>query len=170
MIGGSRPFSGAYEQAVIYTILNEDPESLTGIRKGVPMELDRVVNKCMSKDASLRCQHADDLIADLRAIDQTDLSASGHSTVVSKSSPIPKEVTTQIQRYVFPVALLAILLTIVIIWIMNLGSSTQELNITDIDLVSVEEEQVAFPTIHPGGEIVAYTVKEEGTEHINTVN
>jgi len=68
MIIGQHPFKGMYEQAVVYSILNENPEPVTGLRTGVPMELERVVNKCLEKQAAHRYQHADDLLADLQRV------------------------------------------------------------------------------------------------------
>jgi len=68
MVAGKLPFGGAYEQAVVYSILNEDPEPLTSVRSNVPIELDRIVAKCLMKDPELRYQHADDLIVDLAAM------------------------------------------------------------------------------------------------------
>ena len=38
MISGQMPFKGDYEQAIIYSIQNEDPEPLTAVRSGVPMD------------------------------------------------------------------------------------------------------------------------------------
>ncbi len=66
MIAGRLPFKGDYEQAVLYSILNEDPEPLSALRTGVPLELERIVNKALAKDPDERYQHADDLIADLK--------------------------------------------------------------------------------------------------------
>ena len=36
MIAGKLPFTAEYEQAAVYSILNEDPEPLTALRSGVP--------------------------------------------------------------------------------------------------------------------------------------
>ncbi len=69
MITGRLPFKGDYEQAVVYGILNEDPESLTTLRAGVPMALDGIIAKMLAKDPDLRYQHVDELPADLKAID-----------------------------------------------------------------------------------------------------
>jgi len=68
MITGQLPFKGDYDQAVIYSIVNEEPEPVTGVRTGVPMELERVVNKAMAKDPAERYQTFNDLLVDLRAI------------------------------------------------------------------------------------------------------
>jgi len=68
IITGQLPFKGLYEQAVVYLILNEEPEPLTALRTGVPMELERIVNKCLEKQAAHRYQHVDDLLADSRRL------------------------------------------------------------------------------------------------------
>ncbi len=66
MITGQLPFKGEYEQAVMYSIMNEEPEPITGLRTGVPLELERIVNKALAKAPSERYQHVDDLLVDLR--------------------------------------------------------------------------------------------------------
>ncbi len=68
MITGQHPFKGMYEQAIVYSILNEDSEPLTALRTGVPMELERIISKCLEKQATHRYQHADDLLADVRRL------------------------------------------------------------------------------------------------------
>ncbi len=68
MATGRLPFLGHYEQAVLYSILNEPPEPITALRSGVPPELERIVTKCLAKKADERYQTAADLIADLKAL------------------------------------------------------------------------------------------------------
>jgi len=70
MVAGKSPFKGEYEQAVTYSIINEEPEPLTGLRTGVPMELERIVNKTLSKNSEERYQYADELLADLKKLQQ----------------------------------------------------------------------------------------------------
>ena len=66
MITGDRPFKGQYDQALAYEIVQEEPESLTGVRAGVPMELDFIVGKCLLKDKEGRYRDAADVALDLR--------------------------------------------------------------------------------------------------------
>jgi serine/threonine protein kinase/tetratricopeptide (TPR) repeat protein len=66
MITGKLPFRGEYEHAVIYSILNEEPETITGLRSGLPKEFDVVVNKALAKSLDLRYQKVEDLLIDLR--------------------------------------------------------------------------------------------------------
>ena len=68
MISGKRPFEAEYENALLYSIINAEPEPVTGLRTGVPMELERAISKCLEKDPKERYQHADELIVDLRRI------------------------------------------------------------------------------------------------------
>ncbi len=67
-ITGQHPFKGEYEQAVMYSIMNEEPEPITGLRTGVPMELERIANKALAKKINLRYQNIEDLLVDLRAL------------------------------------------------------------------------------------------------------
>jgi len=66
MITGQLPFKGEYEQAVVYSILREEPKPISSLRTGVPMELERIVNKALAKKSDERYQHVDEMAVDLR--------------------------------------------------------------------------------------------------------
>ncbi|RME01110.1 MAG: tetratricopeptide repeat protein [Calditrichaeota bacterium] len=68
MLTGQLPFKGEYEQAILYSIMNDDPEPPTALRSGVPMELERIVLKALAKNPDERYQHVDDLLTDLRRV------------------------------------------------------------------------------------------------------
>lgn len=70
MITGRLPFKSEYDEAVVYSILNQNPEPVTSLRSGVPMELEGIINKCLEKKASDRYQHSDELLVDLRKVAQ----------------------------------------------------------------------------------------------------
>lgn len=76
MLVGRLPFSGDYEQAVAYQITNVAPEPLSALRSGMPLELERIMNKCLEKDPGERYQTAPDLIADLRHLQRTSVEGS----------------------------------------------------------------------------------------------
>ncbi len=83
MVCGQNPFGGEYEQAIVYSILNNDPEPLSAMRTGVPLELERIVNKLLSKNVDTRYQSAKGLIADLKAVDLAKATISQTSTLVT---------------------------------------------------------------------------------------
>ena len=68
MLTGQMPFKGDYEQALMYSILNQKQASITRLRSEVPAELERIVNKTLAKQPDDRYQHADELADDLVAL------------------------------------------------------------------------------------------------------
>ncbi len=87
MLTGQLPFKGDYEQAVVYSILNELPEPPTGLRTGIPLELERIINKLLEKQSEKRYQSLDDLIVDLTACLSTNISKKVRSGDVYKTVP-----------------------------------------------------------------------------------
>jgi serine/threonine protein kinase len=68
MVTGRQPFRGDTEAAVSYGIVHSEPEPLSALRTGVPLELDRIAAKALTKDPGQRYQHVDDLLVDLRKL------------------------------------------------------------------------------------------------------
>jgi serine/threonine protein kinase/tetratricopeptide (TPR) repeat protein len=68
MVTGRRPFLGDHEQAIVYAILNKDPDPISGLRTGVSLELEQIVNKALEKDVEMRYQSAAELRGDLRRL------------------------------------------------------------------------------------------------------
>jgi len=48
--------------------MNEEQKPLTSLRTGIPMDLERIVNKALAKDPDNRYQHLDELIVDLKNV------------------------------------------------------------------------------------------------------
>jgi eukaryotic-like serine/threonine-protein kinase len=68
MLTGQLPFRGVYEQAMIYSILNENPQPISDLRAETPEALQHIVQKALAKEASQRYQSADELLGDLQAL------------------------------------------------------------------------------------------------------
>jgi serine/threonine protein kinase/tetratricopeptide (TPR) repeat protein len=68
MLTGKLPFKSEYQQALVYSILNENPEPIASLRTGVPEELERVVSKTLSKSPDKRYQNINDVLFDLRKL------------------------------------------------------------------------------------------------------
>ena len=66
MLTGERPFKGDYDQAIVYSILNEDPASLRSIKVALPEALEHVVSMCLEKDRAVRYPSTADLLAEER--------------------------------------------------------------------------------------------------------
>ena len=92
MVCGQRPFKGLYDKALLYEIVHEEYEPVTGVRAGVPMELEWIVGKCLAKDREDRYNHAEDLMLDLRTL--AEKLKSGRSTVLKTMAGLGDAVGT----------------------------------------------------------------------------
>ncbi len=88
MLTGARPFRGDYSEAVIYSLLNEEPEPLTALRPEVPEALAQVVGKALAKDAAARYTDVNTMLADLRAV-QGQLGAEAVQASTPEEKPVP---------------------------------------------------------------------------------
>jgi len=86
MIAGRYPFEGEHASAVIYAVMNEPHPPLTSLRTGVPMELERIVDKALAKDPSRRYQTLSDMIVDLKDV-RDQLSGTGSHPSRSPARP-----------------------------------------------------------------------------------
>jgi len=66
MITGELPFKGGYEQAVIYSILNQNPEPVEKLRPDIPPELLHIVNRTLEKKPDNRYGSTDELLTELK--------------------------------------------------------------------------------------------------------
>lgn len=87
MISGQLPFKGFYDQAVIYSILNEDPEALANLRPDVPANLAQVTAKALQRDLTARYQDLGELLADLGKPLQHTAGTSSPAGVARQSDP-----------------------------------------------------------------------------------
>lgn len=67
MLTGRLPFRGEYEQAIIYSILNEEPEVPSRWRDDLPGPVESIILKCLAKELSERYQDVDELKEEIEA-------------------------------------------------------------------------------------------------------
>ena len=68
MLTGERPFRSEYEQALVYSILNEEPQPVTSLRPEVPWALEQIVAGAMAKNLDERCRSVEEMLADLKTV------------------------------------------------------------------------------------------------------
>jgi non-specific serine/threonine protein kinase len=78
MLTGRRPFEGDNAAAVVKAVTDSTPEPIARFKSGVTGELQQIVDKALSKEPSLRYQHADEMLADLKRL-QLDTPRPGRS-------------------------------------------------------------------------------------------
>jgi serine/threonine protein kinase/tetratricopeptide (TPR) repeat protein len=106
MLTGRLPFMGEYEQAVSYAIVNEEPEPITALRTGVPIELERIVNKALAKKPDERYQHVDEMLVDLKNLrKEFEDSVATRKTKVAESHP-----RLSLKKIIIPIGAILVLL------------------------------------------------------------
>lgn len=90
MVTGEHPFKGENDQAVLYNIINEEPESITSLRKSLPLDLERIVNKAIFKKSDKRYQTIKELLTDLKDLQKV------METRASKTQAESKEIKPSI--------------------------------------------------------------------------
>jgi serine/threonine protein kinase/class 3 adenylate cyclase len=87
MLTGKMPFEAPSPQATLARILNAEPAPPTQINQECPVEMERLVQQCLSKNRNLR-PSGGEIVARLKNI-QASLSASQISATQIRSGPVP---------------------------------------------------------------------------------
>ena len=151
MVTGQLPFQGEKQQSVTHQILHHVAEPVTALRTGVPLDLERIIEKCLQKDARNRYQDADDLLVDLRNLDKRS---------------IRSQSTRKGSRIWMPVALVLLAIAIVsVTWAILASNKVEEFknpleDATFRKLTDIEGYKDA--TISPDGKLVAFVSDHDG--------
>ena len=108
MLTGDLPFNGDYEQAIVYSILNEEPELENNISEGLKL----IINKVLEKKTNDRYQNIKDLVSDLQLLVNGGKSqTSTYSSVINKKNrALNKRIIISGIAAVFGIALIFFLL------------------------------------------------------------
>ena len=66
MVTGQLPFKGEYEQAIIYSLINEEPLPVSVLNEDISQELESIVQKCLTKNPDERYQTIEELLIDFK--------------------------------------------------------------------------------------------------------
>ncbi len=123
MITGQLPFQGEYEQAIVYSIINESPQPVTELNQDVPLELQKILNLCLNKKVTDRYEKTTDLLADLMSL---KLKFESQSIEHSKS-----KVSRRFRRQPIIISI-TLLLLVLIVWLLFLQEKTNSVGIKSI--------------------------------------
>jgi serine/threonine protein kinase/Tfp pilus assembly protein PilF len=121
MLTGQLPFKGEYEQAVMYSILNENPLSIRKLSPGFSEEVENILFKLLEKEQENRYQYCKEIKTDLQMI-------------IKKPQPIVKKTKQKKEKFLkrnrkilqFGLPLLTILL--ILIWYIFIFNQNHQLD------------------------------------------
>ena len=88
MTTGRAPFGAPTVTATLQQILQSQPDAVARLNYNAPVELERIIRKCMEKDRERRYQSAHELVIDLRNLRRD--STSGEATAAIRPAPPPR--------------------------------------------------------------------------------
>jgi Tol biopolymer transport system component len=152
MATGRLPFSGDTSAGIFDAILNRAPAPPRALRPELPLEFERIVTKCLEKDADLRYQSARELLADLKRLKRDTDSGRSVATTTPAKGPRPRGI---------PIAISAVLLALVVAggWRLLNGRTPRPAAAAGpitITPLTVDGGGKGWPRLSPDGERVAY--------------
>jgi eukaryotic-like serine/threonine-protein kinase len=100
IVTGTTPFDGDTDGAVFDAILHKILLPPVRINPDLPLELDRIITKCLEKDRDLRYQHASEIRADLQRLKRdTDV-----ARVTANGKPVAATETAKRRHVIAPAA------------------------------------------------------------------
>jgi serine/threonine protein kinase len=164
MVTGQLPFKGEFSEALVYSILNEVPTPVTGLRSGVPLELERIIDKCLAKNPDKRYQHLDDLIVDIDRLKPSLLIEPG----LTPAEPSNTAVRTRAkQGFGWPAVAIAAVVGVLAGILLFPGTREEQTfpepaRIHTLTVSGYDSE----PSASPDGRIVAFFSNRDGTPRI----
>jgi len=64
MITGRLPFRGDVEPALVYSIIHEEPQAVMSVRRDVPVQVESLLDRALTKEVEKRYQGMDELLRD----------------------------------------------------------------------------------------------------------
>ena len=187
MVAGELPFKGHYDQAVLYSILNEEPEPVTSLRSRVPMELEWIIEKCMAKAPADRYQDARELIVDIERLQRRVATGATSFQPVEHPGKPPEAQPSAVPASHEPrvgavakrwpaVAVAAIVAAVLVAAIGFLGGETEtpretrRFTLRPVDTLA-PEQAIADAAISPDGSNIAFTTSgSDGSLWIQPLN
>jgi serine/threonine protein kinase len=161
MLTGKLPFQGEYHSAVLYSIMNEEPDPIRSSRIDVPIELEQAVHKCLEKKRDNRYPSIPHLLADLKHVKKA-LDSDGR--VASGVQPLRKVKTRKrIAGFVFTAAALLPVFVLVTTGLNIFKTRTPEPRIVQTrQLTTTTTIWETNPVLSSDGTRIAYNSDETG--------
>ncbi|UCE18562.1 MAG: protein kinase [Gemmatimonadota bacterium] len=142
LLTGKVPFKADSDQAVIYSIINETPETITDLNTGVPQELEWIILRAMEKEKEDRYQNVSELLDDLKKVKQASITT---GAIQPPESLQRKRKKQRLMKTMVPTGLIVLIAMAFFIFRPLLFDQSQEAERIPIAVISFEN-QTGDPT------------------------
>ena len=169
MLSGRLPFRGEHEAAMVYSIVNEEPQDITQLVPDLSPIIVNLIQRCLEKDPAERYQHFDDITADLkRAMRKTSkvmrssaaiaVPRSNESNAAMPSPSVEKTATPWFRQRPIYIGIGGIVLVAVVlaVWLMS-GPSRPAINPNmTTSVLQIPATEYRYPDMSPDGKWLAF--------------
>jgi serine/threonine protein kinase/Tfp pilus assembly protein PilF len=138
MLAGKLPFRGEHQAALMYSLVNEDPQPLSRFDEHVSPDIERIIVKALAKDADERYQSADDMLADFRR-ERKNLEYAHASQATMRSMPAmpaAQRSRNKNRMYVFASSIVAAALILVYFFFFGQGGGISSIAVLPFSITS----------------------------------
>ncbi len=161
---GEQPFKGDTPVSVISAIVKDTPISVTEIRPALPVDLARIIKKCLTKTPERRYQSAIDLRNDLEelkaGLDSGEVQASGIRQAPAREGQRP---------LLMGIAAMAMLAVAAIVWFATRSNEPEAsaISLADMRISRLTSSgNASLAAISPDGRYVVHVVREGGQQSL----
>lgn len=174
MLTGQIPFKSEYEQATIYSILNDEIKPISSLRPEINLELNTLVMDCLVKDQNDRCQSTAEIRRKLKFIAGTSGLIQAKTGVQKKITASPTEIENEIKESSskkwkwFAVTLIGLIVIIFSLWIAQQIFKQEEIDLSKYKFtpIATDEEFEGDAAWSPDGKSIAYVKVVNGISQI----
>jgi serine/threonine protein kinase len=87
MVSGRRPFEGATKISTLSAILEREPQPLSDLAPNLPVDLEKIIFRCLRKDRERRAQHVADIKLALEELRENSAPVKPSSTSLAPQRP-----------------------------------------------------------------------------------
>jgi serine/threonine protein kinase/Tol biopolymer transport system component len=169
MLTGKLPFRGEHEAAMVYSIVNEEPQDIAAVIPDLSPIVTNLIQRCLEKDPNDRYQHFDDIVADLRrSLKKTSrvMRSSAYvpvphtdEAVISEGKPQVAPGPRPMHRRPIVVGGAAVIVIVFILLAVRLlsGSSLPEINPgMEVSALQIPATEYQYPGLSPDGKWLGF--------------
>ncbi|OVE78760.1 hypothetical protein BVY01_04450 [bacterium I07] len=171
MLTGELPFKGDYDSALMYSIVNVNPEPVSKFRSDVSSELMHIMNRVLEKDPEDRYLSVKDMLVDLKRVKRdSDRVVKGVVTPVPDGEDveqplIKKKVVKKPKRWLLPIIIsLIVILSTIMIYILKPFSTEPVSPMKFVPLTNLMGRE-RNPTFSPDGTQIAFAWAGENQDN-----
>ena len=167
MLTGHMPFRGEHEAAMVYSIVNEEPDSLQKYLSDAPSELVHVLDRALEKDPEERYQTVHEMLIDLRRLKKV---TSRVSRQAQSEMPIPGVAVqaTAVERknkwrkrlWIGAAGIVALCVLSIILLLPRTHPARLNANRTSVTL-RIPFKETQYPALSGDGKWIAFPAKDE---------